>query len=943
MIIKLEGTQPISVTEFSAFAPVAAAEVTTVSTVADSAGSLSGKYFTLNSANNATKYYCWMSMAAVAQVAKVTTVADSAGSLAGRFFKIYDGSNNPYYVWYSVEKLQATTITTVADNAGSYKISGLNEGKSFVIEAKNGNKYNVYFTYDEVAQVTKVVVGGADTEGSLKGKYFVLYSQSGETYVVYLTNPNHAEISDTATVADTADSLRGKYFTFANAGNATKYYTWYRTETAEKSTITAAADTANNLGSDYITFANATNARKYYAWVKVGTKEKSTITAAADVADSLDGDYITFQNAAGTKYYAWLKTSAGIDPAPIGYINALAGEIAITTGDIDTTVANAIRVALNAVSGTTLVNVTGADAEIILENAAKGTAEATNVTNATGFSVIRNATGSFVGSDPAPAGYETAGFIDITTGTVANDVAAAFRTLLDGNLDGITVTGATDKIILTNDDYGVAEAAGVSHATGFSVVRNITGGIIGTDPAVNGYTGIPVTIHTGDTAIIVAEKTRDAITATASTGVTVSGATNHVILTNDSIGFAENTDAGDSGFTVVITQEGEMRTEAPNVTGIKVPVDYEANAADTTIAGLIKDAIDALADFSATVGVNVGVDDTHVTITDANTGFVTSSVDGDTGWTITRETQGSGVLGHSGDGSYTYIPCTIGVGNSANTVGGKLRTALDTIPEFTITGANDSAVATDTTVGPVTNAANLTTSLTISVSAGVGPSADPNTNYYNGLSSFTGIKITIAPSDSANTVATKTDTIVHATSAFNSSVANGNEVSITNASAGACTAPSDRNTGFTIAVTTASRAASTDPKLPYKTGIPITVATGATAATIATAIKVAIDALADFAATVGANPGVDDMIVTVTNAANGDTTAAADVNTGFTITVTTPGVTALPNGVTIFKVVGTIPDHTEYWQGNTLKVQEGKTISVTHYVPASRIQEILPE
>jgi hypothetical protein len=77
-----------------------------------------------------------------------------------------------------------------------------------------------------------------------------------------------------------------------------------------------------------------------------------------------------------------------------------------------------------------------------------------------------------------------------------------------------------------------------------------------------------------------------------------------------------------------------------------------------------------------------------------------------------------------------------------------------------------------------------------------------------------------------------------------------------------------------------------DPALPNKTGVEIAVTTGDTASQVATATKVAIDALADFSASVSTDT------VTVTNADPGITTATVDSNTGFTISTTTWGATA---------------------------------------------------
>jgi hypothetical protein len=77
---------------------------------------------------------------------------------------------------------------------------------------------------------------------------------------------------------------------------------------------------------------------------------------------------------------------------------------------------------------------------------------------------------------------------------------------------------------------------------------------------------------------------------------------------------------------------------------------------------------------------------------------------------------------------------------------------------------------------------------------------------------------------------------------------------------------------------------SADPAIAGKTGIPVGIAVDATASAVATATKDAIDAKADFGATVATAK------VTVTNAADGAVADAADGDTGFTpFTVTQQG------------------------------------------------------
>lgn len=76
-----------------------------------------------------------------------------------------------------------------------------------------------------------------------------------------------------------------------------------------------------------------------------------------------------------------------------------------------------------------------------------------------------------------------------------------------------------------------------------------------------------------------------------------------------------------------------------------------------------------------------------------------------------------------------------------------------------------------------------------------------------------------------------------------------------------------------------------DPAPAGKTAIPVAIGGGDTAAQVASATQAAIDALADFSASVNI------ATVTVTNAAAGITTAASDANSGFTFAVTTYGAT----------------------------------------------------
>jgi hypothetical protein len=82
--------------------------------------------------------------------------------------------------------------------------------------------------------------------------------------------------------------------------------------------------------------------------------------------------------------------------------------------------------------------------------------------------------------------------------------------------------------------------------------------------------------------------------------------------------------------------------------------------------------------------------------------------------------------------------------------------------------------------------------------------------------------------------------------------------------------------------------AGTDPSIPGFTSVPVAIATSDSANTVADLVAAALDALADFAAP---NPAA--ATITVTNAAAGTRTAPDTGNSGFTLTVTQTGTTAL--------------------------------------------------
>jgi len=92
-------------------------------------------------------------------------------------------------------------------------------------------------------------------------------------------------------------------------------------------------------------------------------------------------------------------------------------------------------------------------------------------------------------------------------------------------------------------------------------------------------------------------------------------------------------------------------------------------------------------------------------------------------------------------------------------------------------------------------------------------------------------------------------------------------------------------TGYYVWINVA--AGGNDPAPSGLTGIAVAISANDDADTVAAAIQTAVDAEGDFGASVSGS------VVTITNAATGGTTDAADVDSGFTIAVTTQGISAV--------------------------------------------------
>ena len=265
----------------------------------------------------------------------------------------------------------------------------------------------------------------------------------------------------------------------------------------EKWQITAIAELGKKEVSTITTAAEA------------GVKEVSTITTGPDVAGSLNSTYFTFKakdtgGATETGYYVWYNINgAGVDPVVASHTAIpVAGATNVTANDL----ATATRSAITSVAGSKVV-VTGATDQVVITSRYMG-----------------NATAAADGA--APTGFTIA----TSTGGVASNLLSKYITFKAKDTGGATETGY--YIWFNTNSEGV-------------------------DPAPASHTAIPVVVAIGDSANTIGTATRAAVTSVAGSKVTVSGATDQVVITGNYMGNATNiADTGSTGLTVATTTAG---------------------------------------------------------------------------------------------------------------------------------------------------------------------------------------------------------------------------------------------------------------------------------------------------------------------------------------------------------------------------------------------------
>lgn len=140
---------------------------------------------------------------------------------------------------------------------------------------------------------------------------------------------------------------------------------------------------------------------------------------------------------------------------------------------------------------------------------------------------------------------------DVSTITITDGSTSNTYTFVSGVAEVTDFSTVADVANNLNGKYFLINSANDENL--YYVWYKTSGGAT-TDPAVSGRTGIRVDVTTGDTANTVATATRAKLNQ--NNNFTITGATNHVIITNNQVGVTTNGTVGTSGFSVSITTPG---------------------------------------------------------------------------------------------------------------------------------------------------------------------------------------------------------------------------------------------------------------------------------------------------------------------------------------------------------------------------------------------------
>lgn len=266
---------------------------TTITTNADVANSLDGKYFYLNTANDETNYYVWFK-----------TVAGTDPAISGKTgIKVQLATNDS----------AITVATKLANKLSEYPVP-------FVASNLAGTSNIVTVTNNAYGFTT------ATTDVNTGFAFSAAASGVGEKVT--------QQISTVTTVADVAGSLAGTYFTLNTAFDQAQYYVWYRV-----SGTGADPAIANKIGVQVNIATNDTSAT-------VATATNTALNALSVVSSAISGSTLTITNTGFGPAASTTSGTSGFTVATtrVGALDVLLSDAISSAQAVDETTRSFIRI-----------------------------------------------------------------------------------------------------------------------------------------------------------------------------------------------------------------------------------------------------------------------------------------------------------------------------------------------------------------------------------------------------------------------------------------------------------------------------------------------------------------------------------------------------------------------------------------------------------------------
>jgi len=744
------------VAELNAFLDVPGTPVPEMSTVlvnvGDAEGSLASKFFTLNSANDATNYYVWMEHGTRVESTEITVSGDTDGDLAGTRFTINGsgdvGSPEEYYVWYSHDGIaEETEVTVMSDTDG-------NRAELYFTLNSPTTAFYVWYSHNGAAEVTDITLS-ADVNGSHAEEYFLINSPTTPFYVWY-SHDGSAETTSIAPNPDISGSLAGTSFNISTAGDGTLNYVFF---------------THDGLGESMsLDFTGITGA---------------TLPTGAVAAAFFDIDSTT------ALYRLWFDDTTTMVPAAGGRVLTA---VSFTGADADTVIATAVIGALSGADG----DFVGFAGTPVITGTLVGVGNVTDPVDggvATGATIASTTQGVALDeSDPAPGG-RTGIEVAYVVNSAAGTIGGLIQTAIDA-AEGYAAEG-TDPVVVVNDSIGVTTDA-VDTDTGFAVSVTQQGlAVAEADPAPGG-TGLEVMYSVNASADSLGEGTVAVVDGDAAFGAD-DLAPGVVTVTNAAAGIATDAEGGTVGFGVAITQQGLVAAEtdpAPGGTGIEIAYVVDDNSDDLGLK--TAEGVGLNAAFSA-----VDNSEGEITVTNAAIGIATDATVGTSEWGISVTQQGldpSETDPAPAEG--TGLEVAYSVDASANNIAEGTAAAIDSAEGIGASNPGGALVsATTAEGGSVVDAADVDTGFVVDVvTQGLDTPPDPAPFGLTGIPVAYDVGGDVTQGAEPSVIATDIAAAIDANGDFDV-IAEGATVFVDNAADGPTTDLTDGDTGFVFTVT----------------------------------------------------------------------------------------------------------------------------------------------